>query len=84
MLSVSSRTDFEGVHSSIRTAQRLMEEAKLYQARQPVLARKLLIAARKEFSAALNYARTNGQNSQRLLQAIHDVEELLMGSIRVA
>lgn len=84
MFSVPIRSDFEGVHSSIRAAQRSFEEAKLYHSQQPQLARKLLIAARREFNAALGYARATGQNTERLLQALNQVDDLLLGTIRVA
>lgn len=84
MQSVPPRSDFEGIHTSIRSAQRFLEEAKVYLSHQPHLARKLLIAARKEFNAALGYARVTGQHTGRLEDAVNQVDELLISSIRVA
>ncbi|GGJ41460.1 hypothetical protein [Deinococcus roseus] len=83
MFSVPIRSDFEGVHSSIRTAQRALEEAKLYLSQQPQLARKLLIAARREFNTALGYARTTGQNTERLQQVLNQVDDLLLDNIQL-
>lgn len=71
---------FEEAYTAIRTAERLLAEARFYTTSAPALAQKLLGTARDELRQVLSYAREEHQDTARIEKVILEIEH--MGSLR--
>ncbi|GGJ18186.1 hypothetical protein [Deinococcus roseus] len=76
MKSLQNPIPFEEACTAIRTAERLLAEARFYNASEPALAQKLLSTAHSELRQVLSYAREEHQDTARIEKAILEIEKL--------
>ncbi|WP_034337289.1 hypothetical protein [Deinococcus misasensis] len=71
---------FSEAFTAIRTAERLLAEARFYTVSEPALATKLLRSAREELRHVLSFAQDGHQDTARIERAIQEIEK--MGNMR--